>query len=74
MTMFWLLHMNPLPWDLQNVVYYIRYEVLKNDVVVKMGSYVLNIWEDWLKEWDVMKSLAKIVKISEEFTMISYTY
>ena len=37
-----------------------------------MGSSTLGIWGDWLKEWDAMKSLAKIVEISEkEFSMIS---
>ena len=38
---------------------------------MKIVSSPLNIWGDWLKEWDVMKSLAKIVEISEEFPMIS---
>ena len=37
-----------------------------------MGSSTLGIWGDWLKEWDAMKSLAKVVEISEkEFSMIS---
>ena len=37
-----------------------------------MGSSTLGIWGDWLKEWDGMKSLAKVVEISEkEFPMIS---
>ena len=36
-----------------------------------MGSSTLGIWGDWLKEWDAMKSLAKVVEISEEFPMIS---
>ena len=36
-----------------------------------MGSSTLGIWGDWLKEWDVMTSLAKVVEISEEFRMIS---
>ena len=37
-----------------------------------MGSSTLSIWGDWLKEWDPMKSLAKVVEISEnEFPMIS---
>ena len=36
-----------------------------------MGSSTLSIWEDWLKEWDAIKSLAKVVEISEEFSMIS---
>ena len=36
-----------------------------------MGSSALNIWGDWFKEWDVMKSLANVVEISEEFSMIS---
>ena len=40
-----------------------------------MGPSTLNIWGDWLKEWDVMKSLAKVVEISEkEFPMISYKH
>ena len=39
---------------------------------MKMGSSTLGIWGDWLKEWDAMKSLAKVVEISEkEFSMIS---
>ena len=36
-----------------------------------MGSSTLDIWGYWLKEWDAMKSLAKVVEISEEFLMIS---
>ena len=37
-----------------------------------MGSSTLGIWGSWLKEWDAMKSLAKVVEISEkEFPMIS---
>ena len=37
-----------------------------------MGSSTLGIWRDWLKEWDAMISLVKIVKISnKEFPMIS---
>ena len=36
-----------------------------------MGSSTLDIWRDWLKEWDAMKSLAKVVEISKEFSMIS---
>ena len=37
-----------------------------------MGSSTLGIWGDWLKEWDAMKSLAKVVEISKkEFSMIS---
>ena len=37
-----------------------------------MGSSILGIEGDWLKEWDAMKSLAKVVEISEkEFSMIS---
>ena len=37
-----------------------------------MGSSALGIWGDWLKKWDVIKSLAKVVKISKkEFLMIS---
>ena len=36
-----------------------------------MGSSTLDIWEDWLKEWHAKKSLAKVVEISEEFSMIS---
>ena len=36
-----------------------------------MGSSTLDIWGDWLKEWDAMKSLAKVVEISKEFSMIS---
>ena len=27
-----------------------------------MGPSALGIWGDWLKEWDVMKSLDKVVK------------
>ena len=37
-----------------------------------MGSSTLDIWGDWLKEWDAIKSLAKVVEILEkEFPMIS---
>ena len=37
-----------------------------------MGSSTLGIWGDELKEWDTIKSLAKVVEISEkEFWMIS---
>ena len=36
-----------------------------------MGSSALGIWGDLLKKWDAMKSLAKVVDISEEFPMIS---
>ena len=37
-----------------------------------MGSSTLGIWGDWLKEWDAMKSLAKVVELSKkEFPMIS---
>ena len=36
-----------------------------------MGSSTLSIWGDWLKEWDAMKSLAKVVEILEEFSMNS---
>ena len=39
--------------------------------VIKMGSSTLGIWGDWLKEWDAMKSLAKVVEILKEFSMIS---
>ena len=42
--------------------------------MVKMGSSTLSIWGDCLKEWDGMKSLAKVVEISEEFSMISYMH
>ena len=35
-----------------------------------MGSSTLGIWGDWLKEWDAMKSLPKVVEISKEFSMI----
>ena len=52
-----------------------RYEVHEEDCVIKIGSSTLGIWGDWLKEWDVMKSLAKVVKISKkEFLMISYLH
>ena len=37
-----------------------------------MGSSILGILGDWLKEWYAMKSLAKVVEISKkEFPMIS---
>ena len=40
-----------------------------------MESSALGIWGDWLKEWDAMKSWAKIVEILEkEFPMISYMH
>ena len=42
---------------------------------MKMGSFALSIWGDWLKEWDAMKSLAKVMEILEkEFPMISYEH
>ena len=34
--------------------------------MVKMGSSALNIWGDQLNEWDVIKSLAKVVEILEK--------
>ena len=36
-----------------------------------MGSSTLDIWGYWLKEWDAMKSLSKVLEILEEFSMIS---
>ena len=37
-----------------------------------MGSSTLGIWGDWLKEWDTMKSLAKVVEIlKKELPIIS---
>ena len=40
-----------------------------------MGSSALSIWGDFLKEWDAMKSLAKVVEIPEnEFPMIFYMH
>ena len=48
--------------------------VFEDDCVVKMGLSILSIWGDWLKEWGVIKSLAKIVEILEEFPMISYMH
>ena len=36
-----------------------------------MGSSIFGIWGDQLKEWDAMKSLAEVVEISKEFSMIS---
>ena len=49
-----------------------RHEVHEDNCVIKMGSSTLGIWGDWVKEWVVMKSLAKIVEISKkEFSMIS---
>ena len=37
-----------------------------------MGSSTLGIWGYWLKEWDAMKSLTKVMEISDkEFPMIS---
>ena len=37
-----------------------------------MWSSTLDIWGYWLKEWDSIKSLAKVVEILEkEFLMIS---
>ena len=58
-----------------NVVYWIQHEVYEDDCVIKMGSSALDILGDWLKEWDAMKSLAKVVEISErEFSMIFYMH
>ena len=53
---------------------WVQYEVLEVDCVVKMGSFALDIWGDWLNKWDVMKTLDKVVEILEEFSMISFTY
>ena len=39
-----------------------RHEVHEDDSMIKMGSSSLSIWGDWLKEWDAMKSLAKVVE------------
>ena len=40
-----------------------------------MESSALDIWGDWLKEWDAMKYLDKVVEISEkEFPMIFYSH
>ena len=40
--------------------------------MAKIGSYVLNIRGDWLKECDAMKSLVKVMEIFvKEFIMIS---
>ena len=50
------------------------HEIFEDDCVVMTWSSALSILEDWLKEWDEMKSLAKVVKILEEFLMISYTH
>ena len=48
------------------------HEVREDNCVIKMGSSALGMWGDWLKEWDWMKSLAKVLEISEkEFPMIS---
>ena len=40
--------------------------MIEDDCVIKIESSTLSIWGDWLKEWDVMKSLAKVVEISKE--------
>ena len=43
--------------------------------MIKIGSSALSIWGDWLKEWDAMKSLAKVVEIlKKEFSITSYSY
>ena len=50
-------------------------EVLAGDSMVKIGSLSLGISGDRLKEWDIIKSLAKVVKILEKFfLMISFLY
>ena len=49
-------------------------KVYEDDCVIKIESLALGIWGDWVKEWDVMKSMAKVVEILEEFPMISYSY
>ena len=54
-----------------NVIYWIQHEVHEDDCVIKMGSSTLGILGDSVKEWDAMKSLAKVVEILEEFPMIS---
>ena len=55
-------------------MYWIRYEIHKDNCMIKMKLFALGIWGDWLKEWDAMKSSAKVVEISKkEFPMISYT-
>ena len=67
--------MNPYPQDLQNVIDWIRHEVLEGDWVVKIGSSTLSIGGDWLKKSYMVKSLAKVVEILEQlFLMISYSY
>ena len=55
MTMFWSWLMNLKPRDLLNIIYWICHEVLEGNWVIKMGSFALAVWKDWLKEWDVMK-------------------
>ena len=42
---------------------------------LKMILSPLDIWRDWLKEWDAMKSLAKVLEILEnKFLIILYMY
>ena len=50
-----------------------RHEVHEYDCVINMRLSALNIWGDWVKEWDAMKSLGKVVEISKkEFLKTSY--
>ena len=39
-----------------------------------MGSSTFSIWGDWLKEWDEMNSLAKLVETLKEYLIFSYTH
>ena len=48
--------------------------MLEDDYVVKMRSSILDIQGDWLKEWDEMKSLAKVVKLFMGFSIISFVH
>ena len=50
------------------------HEAHEDDWMIKMESFALGIWGDWLKKWDEMTSLAKVVQIVEEFLIISYTH
>ena len=59
-----------IPSDGISKMTYIEY-----DMQFLMGLSTLHICGDWLKKWDVIKALAKLVKISEkELSMISFIH
>ena len=47
---------------------YFKYDMksLKMIVWLRWDRPFLGIWEDWLKEWDVMKSLVMVVEVPKK--------